>query len=70
MCRFTAIKDDFAISETDFPNSLDHLQDKVIIDIANPNAKQKLRLGLGGFILPTPGEAKAKAMPGRLYIHT
>ena len=21
-------------------------------------------------ILPTPGEAKAKAMPGRLYIHT
>jgi hypothetical protein len=20
--------------------------------------------------LPTPGEAKAKAMPGRLYIHT
>jgi hypothetical protein len=23
-----------------------------------------------GRILPTPGEAKAKAMPGRLYIHT
>jgi hypothetical protein len=22
------------------------------------------------FILPIPGEAKAKAMPGRLYIHT
>jgi hypothetical protein len=22
------------------------------------------------YILPTPGEAKAKAMPGRLYIHT
>ena len=21
-------------------------------------------------LLPTPGEAKAKAMPGRLYIHT
>ena len=21
-------------------------------------------------VLPTPGEAKAKAMPGRLYIHT
>ena len=21
-------------------------------------------------ILPTPGDAKAKAMPGRLYIHT
>ena len=21
-------------------------------------------------ILPTPGEAKAEAMPGRLYIHT
>ena len=21
-------------------------------------------------ILPTPGETKAKAMPGRLYIHT
>ena len=22
------------------------------------------------YILPIPGEAKAKAMPGRLYIHT
>jgi hypothetical protein len=21
-------------------------------------------------LLPTPGEAKAKAMPGKLYIHT
>jgi hypothetical protein len=24
----------------------------------------------GSIILPIPGEAKAKAMPGRLYIHT
>ena len=23
-----------------------------------------------GYFLPIPGEAKAKAMPGRLYIHT
>ena len=30
----------------------------------------KLIFLLEYIILPTPGEAKAKAMPGRLYIHT
>ena len=30
----------------------------------------KVRTGTVLYILPTPGEAKAKAMPGRLYIHS
>ena len=36
--------------------------------------KLEERSSMQGFkleqVLPTPGEAKAKAMPGRLYIHT
>ena len=38
--------------------------------VANPRQRLRPKQCLGGFILPTPGEAKAKAMPGRLYIHT
>ena len=37
-------------------------------DLVLNNHTWKIYLGVS--ILPTPGEAKAKAMPGRLYIHT
>ena len=37
---------------------------------ADPGARTPIGASGNFFILPIPGEAKAKAMPGWLYIHT